>query len=645
MNAYIKSILVFNKNGKKREVNLKPGLNIITGESKSGKSALLEIVDYCMASSRSYIPKGVITDYTYLYVVIFHIGSYYLVMGRKNYEDNGNKNMYVLKMNSNYDIRNLSLNLFNEEVMISIERAKHELETSLGMNISDMTKNNNGRKEGKPSIRNMTSFIFQHQNLIANKFALFYRFDDYYKKEDVIKQFPIFAGWVDQEYYSLQLQLDELEKNKKRNERDQKSFNNAVEKLRGRLINNFINYYSLIGKKFDETNPINKLLKLRHQLPDYTRDSYLSDALETRYFNLKEKQEQKKQEKHEIDLKIKNLELNQRYGDGYKHNLEELKQRIKYSKPNKNSYNCPVCGKEHESINNKIEAINLSKEWLQSEIKNVGGQNDTFIEEINHLTKKKRRIIEDLKGIGVEIDRIESMFSELKISKRLNEQVIYYKAKIDTDCDIIEHQKASLEQVASNEYDRDIAEVRRKINGYNVDNYLSEASTFINKNINRIIESLDFEEEYRPTNLKFELETFNLYHHDQKNKSKIYLSEMGSGANWLSCHLSLFLSLLHFFAVEENSVIPSFLFIDQPSQVYFPPIKMEYVDLSVKEKDPEVITVEQMYITILDEIELIYESAGFRPQVIVTDHVDHMDLGDYDFKDYVRNRWRGEKFI
>lgn len=175
--------------------------------------------------------------------------------------------------------------------------------------------------------------------------------------------------------------------------------------------------------------------------------------------------------------------------------------------------------------------------------------------------------------------------------------------------------------------------------------YEAEAMTFINSNINRIIDNLDFEDEYRPTKLKFELNTFNLYHEDTVNRTNVYLSEMGSGANWLSCHLSLFLSLLHFFAVQKASVMPSFLFIDQPSQVYFPPIKTEFVDFEGKEKDKEVVTVEKMYITILDEIELIFKTAGFRPQIIITDHVDHMDLGEYNFNDYVRRRWRDEKFI
>lgn len=39
MKSYIKSIIIFDENGEKRVVPLKQGVNIITGESKTGKSA------------------------------------------------------------------------------------------------------------------------------------------------------------------------------------------------------------------------------------------------------------------------------------------------------------------------------------------------------------------------------------------------------------------------------------------------------------------------------------------------------------------------------------------------------------------------------------------------------------------------------
>ena len=47
---------------------------------------------------------------------------------------------------------------------------------------------------------------------------------------------------------------------------------------------------------------------------------------------------------------------------------------------------------------------------------------------------------------------------------------------------------------------------------------------------------------------------------------------MGSGANWLYCHLTLFLALHQVFVLNSNAgcKIPPILFLDQPSQAHFP---------------------------------------------------------------------------
>ena len=82
MKSYIKAIIIFNKNGEKRVVPLEQGVNIITGESKTGKSALVEIIDYCLCSTRCTIPKGKITDFSYLYTLVMAIDDNTYVIAR-----------------------------------------------------------------------------------------------------------------------------------------------------------------------------------------------------------------------------------------------------------------------------------------------------------------------------------------------------------------------------------------------------------------------------------------------------------------------------------------------------------------------------------------------------------------------------------
>ena len=61
MSFQIKDIVLYGYNKRKRTLPLKTGkLNLITGASKTGKTALIEIIDYCLGSNDCRIPEGII---------------------------------------------------------------------------------------------------------------------------------------------------------------------------------------------------------------------------------------------------------------------------------------------------------------------------------------------------------------------------------------------------------------------------------------------------------------------------------------------------------------------------------------------------------------------------------------------------------
>lgn len=216
MKSYIKSIIIFNENGEKRIVPLKQGVNIITGESKTGKSALVEIIDYCLCSTRCTIPKGKITEFAYLYALVMHIdGSSYIVA---RYTGDNMYKMHFIKESYDFDTNTLELVYFKDRTPIPYKDVQYEIECALGLFVSNVSTDSE-EKEKKASLRNMVSYLFQHQNLMASKFALFYRFSDYYKRKEVIDQFPVFAGMIGQEYYSDLIQLSTLKSKLKQKEK------------------------------------------------------------------------------------------------------------------------------------------------------------------------------------------------------------------------------------------------------------------------------------------------------------------------------------------------------------------------------------------------------------------------------------------
>jgi hypothetical protein len=96
----------------------------------------------------------------------------------------------------------------------------------------------------------------------------------------------------------------------------------------------------------------------------------------------------------------------------------------------------------------------------------------------------------------------------------------------------------------------------------------------------------------------------------------IPLKEMGSGANWLGSHLITMFGL-HKYFVNNNRPVPNFLFLDQPSQVYFP-------EGSTADEDMDIQAVTKVFSFIRERVAAL----DGKMQVIV---VDHAKLDDAEF--------------
>jgi hypothetical protein len=109
---------------------------------------------------------------------------------------------------------------------------------------------------------------------------------------------------------------------------------------------------------------------------------------------------------------------------------------------------------------------------------------------------------------------------------------------------------------------------------------------------------------------------------------------MGSAENWLACHLIAHLALHQHFTLGERPV-PRFLFLDQPTQVYYPP--EQDVDGSIEGlRDEDQIAVRRIFSLLFS----FAEALAPQFQIIITDHAD---LKEAQFRDAVVQRWRGEE--
>lgn len=641
MKSYIKDIVIFNKNGEKRVVPLEQGVNIITGESKTGKSALVEIIDYCLCSTRCTIPKGKITEFAYLYSLVMAIGDNTYVIARYNWNDGGK--MHFIKEKEDFELEKLELSYFMEKSQLLCKDVKDEIEYALGLLITNIAKD--AEQQGKKaSLRNMVSYLFQHQNLMASKFALFYRFSDFYKRKDVIDQFPVFAGMISQEYYSDLIQLNTLKDQLKQKYKKQKANEKSTAYIKERLSTLLLDYFALLEQDFDENISVQKMLKIASDLPEFDDTQlYGESKITERYSELNDELEDLRNKEREILLKIHDIDSASGTGSSFVHMLKDLKQQTSVAGIETDQYTCPLCGHECQEITENDSKLIEATEWLDSELRITEKYTADFSEDVRKLREEHSKIDEKIKDVWKQIKTIEQKFISTKELASKKEKVNYAKARIEL---YIEMSRSGIFE----DVDKDIEKLKEKISileekirGFDVNKKMIKAEAFLSDNMNHLSQTLDFEEEYRPINLNFGLTdgSFDIYQH-QKNNEIVHLYEMGSGANWVSCHIALFLSFLHYFAGQENSPMLLTMFFDQPSQVYFP----QGDDKNDVITQADLKAVNKMYTTIFDEMKLIEKETGILPQIIIVDHVDGNNLEcKGEFNEYVRCNWRNGKAL
>lgn len=635
MKSYIKAIIIFNSTGEKRIVPLEQGVNIITGESKTGKSALVEIIDYCLCSTRCTIPKGKITDFSYLYTLVMVIGDNTYVIARYNWENDGKMHFSIETLE--FNPIDLELSYFAGKPTLPCKDVRSEIECALGLFVSNIVTGTDQQAK-KASLRNMVSYLFQHQNLMASKFALFYRFSDFYKRKDVIEQFPIFAGMISQEYYSDLIQLNKLKAQLKQKNKQQKANKSSTDYIKDNLLPLLTDYYALLEQNFDENISVKEMYKLAANLPEFD-DSQLfgENKITDRYRELNVKLEKLRDNDRDILLKLKNIDSASNTGNSYTQMLMDLKHQTHIAEIETDKYTCPLCGHECKEISENDSRLIEAAEWLDNELSITEKYTTDFSEDVRKLKEVHLQTKEQIREVLKEIKTLEERFISSKelVSKR--EKVNYARAKIAiysemSSSGIFETVDEDIEELK-----KSIAKLKEKIDGFAVEKKMEKAESFLSENMNTLALSLDFEEEFKPIDLNFGLidGSFDIYQH-QKGREKIYLYEMGSGANWVSCHIALFLSFLRFFASQEKSPMPLIMFFDQPSQVYFPQ-GSDYNEIS----QTDLRAVNKMYKTIFDEINSIGKDTGVLPQIIIVDHVDGNNLEcKEEFEGYVRCNWR-----
>ncbi len=661
MRAYLNNIAVIDNDHNVHSVGFTPGVNVITGKSSTGKSAMIEIFDYCFGNSDFTVPVGVITESAILYIIVFKLKDTYLVLARKAEENRA----FIKEETEKVTVNDLSIDYFSSDYFISLSDYKVELGRYFGISVTDTDEDLEDRKyrrfhakSPRPSVRNFTSFLLQHQNLIANKHSLFYRFDEKEKREQTIDQFKIFTGFVDQEYFTKKQQLNDLERKLKvLNNKDAAYKDQKIAKIE--VISELMEEYSAVaGEQLSDASPADILRNPAKYLDEISSQRIKYNPESNEYIeqldNYKKQLNISLSKKRRLQINLSDVVASIKYAEEYRNNVNDV---YTLEETELHLSECPFCHSKNERLVEEANKLEKAIDWLNDELSKTPYLLDSFQSEKRQFELSINVKNQEISRLNDRIRNIEETVGELAKNRSIEEQVLKVKLKVENylesilgmdDQDIeseIKHTKKEIKRIEK--------ELREN---YDVNEKLKQAETYINNVMNDIGGRLEFEATYTPINLRFSLDSFELWHEKEDGK-KVYLRSMGSGANWLYCHISLFTSLHRYFcSLKDSALVPPILFLDQPSQVYFPAsidIETEFNAEKLKEKegdkkraDEDLVAVTNMFNQLVRFCNDTLSETGIKPQIIVTDHADHLKLKDIEFEELVNGRrWRTRGFI
>lgn len=573
----IKEIILWPKNSAftPRRLRFQPGkVNIISGASRTGKSAVIPIIDYCLGSRDCLIPVKTIRDAcAWFGVVVQTVNGEKLFARQEPGIQRSTNNMFIMEAPTIEEIPDaITKNTTSDNV-------RSLLDELAGLSNLDFGSGDpQSGFEARPSFRDLSAFTYQPQNIIANPDVLFYKTNSYEHREKLRKIFPYILGAITPELLAKEHELKRLQSELRRKERELKDAvevsSQWVAELRAK-VSEALELGLIPADTANETTR-DEMLNLLQEIVDRT-DVTLSVTADTISDAVKELDELENEESnvsHQLTaLRRRLMEMNRiresasNYQDGLRIQRERLQVSSWLVEHRTGDESCPVCGGHMEPSASLLEQLRESLVILEQEAGDTFEIPAAFDREMQRVQADVNDAAEKMKAIQIRKNALSQRSQEAKNKQYQTKKVERFIGNLENALNL--HQRLGQD----GELRSDVTLLReraqkldKELRAENIEQRKRRALSIVNANAARLMPMLDNERPFDPVSLEINDLTVKVTGTDRTD----YLSEIGSGSNWLSYHISVILALQQFFISLRHSPVPGFVVIDQPSQVYFP---------------------------------------------------------------------------
>ena len=627
----IAEITLYGYNGKVRHLPFDLGkVNIVTGRSKTGKSVIGDIVEYCLGGGACNIAEGIVRRSVAWYGLLLQFGNEQMFVARKNPDPGFQSSTYFYyEIGEKIDVPKCGDFISNSNVDTIEEILSARVGIQENLNIPPTRQT---REALSANVRHALFYCFQKQVEVASNVLLFHRQGEPFMTQTIKDTLPYFFGIIDNNFLALVNEQQTLKRKiaiEKRNLSEIQAIQGGgltralsliLEAQNAGMLSQSIDHSELDARKAIEI-----LQKVTSWQPNVVADAD-TDRLTALQSGCEEIIQTIRQVKDDISIAEQYIGAE----TGYSNEVQEQKLRLEsiglFENLDFDPNNCPLCSSPLSEILPDAVAIRKAIADLNNSIQHVEREKPKLVRYIIDRKVALQKLYEKRQRSEIEINGILRQSDESKLMKDRNSRCAKIIGRISLWIESVEIPSDTtdlLQSIASME--TRLEEINSLLSQEAVEERLQSILSRIAVDMSQWAKTLQLEHCEYPYRLDLKKLTVVV-----DMDRPVPLQQLGSGSNWVGIHLITYFAL-HKYFVSMNRPIPRFLFIDQPSQVYFPS------DEDALNTDK--IEVNRLYDFIFKQTE---ELKG-QFQVII---VDHANLSSKEFKTaVVQDWWHGDKLI
>lgn len=631
------ALILYNADGDIRQIRFRSGqLNIISGESGTGKSSIIGILRFLLGGDSPYVPLGPIQDTVAWYGLLAHVGDTQFFIGRPAPPHGVTTSQVMLSIGESSipELAALESNA-NTADLVDYLGGLIGIEENLHVPAEGRT-----RRALAANFRHSLYYNFQGQGEVANPDLLFHHQNRDFQKQAIRDTFPYFLGAQSPDALRKREQLSELRRDIRRQEIRLAEARSTRELGVGRASGLIADarasgLLSVATTPADAGEAIDLLTAVVETQESLVNTDDVDRDAETE--TLIARRGELRGALRDINDKLRGLDEFARVGTEYSAELNEHRVRLAsiglIPDTTDEAATCPVCQSvltdtsTHDAIGHSLGRVARRIELAQRDQPRI----TTARTELLHARSQVRADLSDLDTSLNELARTDDIRAAAQLTwdqqsfvrGRIAQYLETTTLESDDAIEALERAVESLEDKA--------AQLTEELDPEALRSAVDSLLNIVGRRMTALAQSLPLE--HSEHGVRIDPYRLTVVADTLQGPAYMDAGAIGSGMSWVGYHLTAYLAL-HDYFIDANRPVPRFIVLDQPSQAFFPRDRESGGDLA-ELSDTDRDNTRNLYRMMFD----VVTQLDGQLQIIA---FDHADFADEWFQASIIETWRDE---